>query len=149
MGNVRKIKSGKILKLNLHTKGYYCLTLFNNSKQFPFLIHHLVIEAFKGPRPTGYDIHHVDGNRLNNDCINLIYISKSDHNKIHYKYHPVKVVCSYGSAHGRSKLSEKEVIEIRTKYIKRIYSLNKLASEYNVCINTIHTIIKRVTWKHI
>lgn len=33
--------------------------------------------------PDGYEIHHIDGNRKNNDISNLIAISHEDHVKIH------------------------------------------------------------------
>ena len=54
-----------------------------------------------------------------------------------------------GSNHSRAKLTELDVINIRTNYDgKRDYSL-KMAKKYNVSWHTIHYILKRKTWKHI
>ena len=54
-----------------------------------------------------------------------------------------------GESFGTAKLTEKEVLEIRSKYIPVINSLGMLAKEYNVSNPTIYHIVKRKTWKHI
>lgn len=48
-----------------------------------------------------------------------------------------------------SKLTEKEVLEIRNKYIPRIYSIRMLAREYNVAYDSIWSIVNKQSWKHI
>lgn len=47
------------------------------------------------------------------------------------------------------KLTSKQVLEIRCKYIPRIYSQSKLAREYNVNQTTIHNIVHNHSWKHV
>ncbi|MGH7184527.1 MAG: DNA polymerase [Nitrospiraceae bacterium] len=47
------------------------------------LHHHLVADAYFGPRPDGHHIHHKDGNKLNNDPSNLTYIDANKHASIH------------------------------------------------------------------
>jgi group I intron endonuclease len=42
---------------------------------------------------------------------------------------------------GKTKLTEKQKNDIRAKYIPRKYTANKLADEYNVCKDTILTIL--------
>jgi hypothetical protein len=42
-----------------------------------YYIHTLVAEAFLGPRPIGFDIHHKDANRWNNTVENLEYVTRS------------------------------------------------------------------------
>lgn len=54
-----------------------------------------------------------------------------------------------GEQHGCHKLTEKEVIEIREKYIPRKYSARKLAKEYGVYHSTILRIVKHVIWGHV
>ncbi len=48
-----------------------------------------------------------------------------------------------------AKLTEHQVIEIRSKYIPRKYTLKRLAKEYNVNVSTIYAIIKDRSWKHL
>ena len=44
---------------------------------------------------------------------------------------------------------EKEVLEIRSKFIPRVYGRKKLASEYKITEATIKDVLQRRTWKHI
>ena len=48
-----------------------------------------------------------------------------------------------------SKLTEREVREIRLKYIPRLYGCPRLAKEYGVSLATIKAVIKQETWKHV
>lgn len=52
-------------------------------------IYRKIYETFHGPIPKdengrSYDIHHIDGNRNNNNIFNLIALSVQDHFDIHY-----------------------------------------------------------------
>ena len=51
--------------------------------------------------------------------------------------------------HPLSKLTDKEVLEIRKKYALINYTLDKLGKEYNVNPVTIWLIVNRKTWKSI
>lgn len=41
--------------------------------------HRYVWEKTKGPIPSGYEIHHIDGNRQNNNINNLECVAESEH----------------------------------------------------------------------
>jgi hypothetical protein len=56
---------------------------------------------------------------------------------------------SKGANHGTAKLTETQVLEIRSKYKPRIYTLKMLSQEYNISLEPIRRIIERRTWKHI
>ncbi len=60
------------------TKGYY--RAINN---FKCLMHRYVWEYYNGKIPSGYEIHHIDFDRSNNDISNLQLVSRSEHRKIH------------------------------------------------------------------
>lgn len=45
--------------------------------------HRLIWEKHKGKIPEGYQIHHIDGNKLNNDISNLQLLSAEEHTKHH------------------------------------------------------------------
>lgn len=59
-------------------KGYY--RELNNFKN---LMHRYVWEFYNGKIPKGYEIHHIDFDRSNNDISNLKLVSRSEHRKIH------------------------------------------------------------------
>lgn len=52
-----------------------------------------------------------------------------------------------GENNGRHKLTEKQVAEIRQKYIPRKYGIVKLAQEYGVSKSMISYITRRENWK--
>ena len=45
--------------------------------------HVVVWEQAHGPKPEGYDIHHIDGNGKNNALENLVCLTKSEHKLLH------------------------------------------------------------------
>ena len=63
--------------------------------------------------------------------------------------HRLKDKMSQGEKNGRAKLTEKQVLEIRQKYIPWKYSTTKLAKEYNITNQLIGMIICKKSWKHI
>ena len=78
-GEVRNDTTGKILKKQISTSGYYCLQLYNKGKILKY-VHRLVGEAFID-NPSGKpQIDHIDGNKLNNDLQNLRWVTISENN---------------------------------------------------------------------
>lgn len=61
--------------------GYYLTT--NNAAEPGRRLHRVVWEYFNGSIPTGYDIHHKDHNKKNNDIENLTCVSRKEHRRIH------------------------------------------------------------------
>ena len=47
------------------------------------LLHRLIYEDEYGPIPTGFCVHHKDGDKTNNAPNNLILLSKSHHHSLH------------------------------------------------------------------
>lgn len=85
-GQVRNKITGKILKPCINNRsGYYHIGLSIDGQHRTFYIHRLVAEAFIGERPDGYQINHIDGNKLNNRFDNLEYCSRSDNIKHSYR----------------------------------------------------------------
>lgn len=77
---------GRILKPRLQNSGYYFYSLYDGRGrdfQTQITVHKLVMTSFVGDN-TGYDINHIDGNKLNNHVSNLEYITHSDNAKHAY-----------------------------------------------------------------
>lgn len=53
-----------------------------------------------------------------------------------------------GESHPNSKLTSKEVLEIRKLYSQG-FSVKVIAKNYKVSVWNIHQIIKNITWTHI
>lgn len=67
----------RTLKQSLN-KGYAKVGLYNAGIPKWHFVHRLVAEAFLGVCPDGYEVNHIDEDRLNNSVGNLEYISHAD-----------------------------------------------------------------------
>lgn len=83
-GNVFSHKRNKWLDGNINHDGYrrYNLHVDNLSKKV--FAHVLVAEAFIGPKPNRCEVNHKDGNKLNNHCSNLEYVTGKENVKHAY-----------------------------------------------------------------
>ena len=67
-------RRGKILNLvPLGTDGYLCVRLSKDGHAVTRKVHQLVLEAFVGPRPPGYEARHLDGNNMDNRAPKLAW----------------------------------------------------------------------------
>lgn len=136
-GRLRKtFKNGKIIYLKPLKNGIsnkYVWAKIDGKKHY---IHKLVMEAFKGKRPDGYEIDHIDRNPLNNDLSNLRYVTKWE-NKLR------------GEEHARAILNENKVNFIRLFMGFEGINRRMMAQMFGVSRNTIADVITRRTWRHI
>lgn len=68
----------------INNRGYYHIISTEEGNLFKKL-HRLIYESEYGPIPEGHVIHHLDGNKLNNDLDNLIMMDAHEHNVLHKK----------------------------------------------------------------
>lgn len=64
----------------INKRGYMQTTIGKKG----YKIHRLIWECVNGEIPKGYDIHHIDGNKLNNSIHNLDMIKNSEHTIKHH-----------------------------------------------------------------
>ena len=76
----KQVYDGKTF--TLRNTGYFSLTTGNRT-----LMHRYVWEKEVGKIPSGYDIHHIDGDKTNNDIKNLECLSKADHTSRYSPHH--------------------------------------------------------------
>lgn len=76
---------------NVNKKGeYFTINLINKDIRITKRIHRLVYEAFIGEIPKGrnYYVHHIDGNKQNNNVENLQLLDAKEHSKLHRQRNP-------------------------------------------------------------
>ncbi|KKL95762.1 hypothetical protein LCGC14_1851380 [marine sediment metagenome] len=133
---------GRILKPGISYRGYPVVNLSNSRTKY---IHRLIASTFilnPGKKPS---INHKNGIKTDNRIENLEWCTNKE-NTIHAIKNGYYLK---GENIPNSKLTEKQVIEIRNKYIPYKYSAQKLANEYKMSAATISEIISNKIWKHI
>lgn len=85
------------------------------------------------------NVHHKDGDKLNNASSNLEILERSDHAAKHFAQRSKE-------EHPRAKLSIVQVKAIRVKWESGKSSLRNLAKEYGVCYGNIGMIVRNETW---
>lgn len=134
------------LKLRKTQCGYWGTTLKVDGKRVDVTIHRLVAESFI---PNPFDksqVNHKDGNKNNNSVENLEWVTPSE-NQIHAFLQGLSNQAN-GEDHYNHKLSENQVLEIRSLFSKG-WNKTALSIKYNVSRANIRKIIQRKTWKHV
>lgn len=137
-GKVRNWRGG--FKKNVFDGNYYGIILCINGIKISRRIHRLVGETFI-PNPNCLpDLNHIDCDKTNNHVDNLEWCTKKENIQ-----HAIKngLINQNGVNSCRSIFNQKEINEIRKKYIPYKYTTKKLAEEYGVCMQTIQRIINR------
>ena len=153
LGNIRTHDwkgSGRtvVLKPAKNKKGYLATILIDDEgNKKNITVHRMVAFAFLGlPYDMSLTVNHKNHIKDDNRPENLEYMTALDNARDAWdnglqKWH--------GENNGFSKLTEKQVLEIREKFIPFIYTKQQLAEEYGVKIGTIKDVILRRSWTHI
>ena len=80
LGRVRRV-NGRVLKNTLMKIGYYSVALSIRGKAKRRYVHELVASNFVEGNFSGSVINHKDGDKLNNNCSNLEYVSRKENAK--------------------------------------------------------------------
>lgn len=135
---------GKILRPgNLPPFGHRYVVLSARGRQRTRLVSRLMLRAFVGPPPKGKnDAAHRDGDATNDLLSNVRWTSRAGNEGdkvLHGR-------TNRGSRHGMSKLTEAEVIKIRS--LSHLYHKH-IAKRFKVSRGRISAIVRRACWKHI
>lgn len=121
-------------------KGYRLVLFRYEKRRRGFTVHSLVAEAFIGPRPSGAQVRHLDGDKLNNAAYNLAWGTPVE-NSADRVLHGTALL---GESNPRAKLSWSQVREIRS--LVRI-SRHEIARRYGMGRTTISAILDGKSWK--
>lgn len=119
-GSSVRLREGRVLRAGAQRSGHLTVAITQGNSR---LVHSLVMEAFVGCRPHGFDIAHLDGDPTNNSLGNLKYVSRSENIR-------------HNHAHGRTKVSPEGAREVRdwrlTPVKDRTMTLRGMATKFGV-----------------
>lgn len=139
-------KFGKVLTARVNNAGYLYVNLGIGGVVKSRYVHHLVAEAFHGPRPEDFIVGHGDDNKLNNRKDNLSYITPRENNLRAVQAGLLRP--RRGESHAFAKLTEDDVRQIRAR-VAAGESQNALAREFKVARSAIYQVISGRSWRHV
>lgn len=131
-GRVRSKRSGRFV--GSKSGKYMMVWLVGHGRRIHRRVHVVVAAAFRGPRPSGQVVRHLDSNKLNNRLGNLIYGTVLD-NRADDLRHGVY----------RSRLDPRKVTDIRRRAAAGERKPD-LAAEFGMALSTIYNITARRSW---
>ena len=138
----------RILSLNGCRK-YLHVDLWNERIEHHRPIHALVLLTFVGPRPSGLQINHRNGDKHDNRLENLHYCTASENVQHAIKHLGRNERIARGEDVGTSKLTIRQVCAIRREYAKGKTTHRALGRKYSVHHSQVGRIIRRQWWKHV
>lgn len=149
--NIKSIKlKSKFLSRQISRDGYVITSLSIDSKTSTQYIHRLVcLNYINNPDTINFkEVNHKNGNKKDNRMCNLEWSDRS--NNIKHGYDTGLFPKKIGSSNHSSRLTEKEVIQIKKdKKQNPSLTLKYFADKYNVDQSTISLIHREKNWKHI
>lgn len=138
---IRGVLGGRELRPGMCSNGYMLVALCQNGRPESRLVHHLVADAFIGPRPDGHQCCHNDGTRDNNALDNLRWDDTAGNQSDRVKHG----TSNRGERSSTAKLTEAQVLEIRAD--PRVQS--KIATEFGISRQNVSIIKRRINWAHL
>lgn len=129
-----------------HASGYRSVSLVGSpaTRGVTELVHQLVCEAFRGPRPDGLVCGHRDGDPGNNRAHNLAWITYTE-NEADKQRHGHTLT---GSKNHQSKLTEDDVRRMRELRATGV-NYADLGKQFGVSGAVAHRAVTGRSWKHV
>jgi hypothetical protein len=171
LGRIKSFKqdkiNGKILKCIRDSSDYLQIILYKNKKRIYKQVHRLVFENFIEKLEEGYDAHHINEDKEDNDINNLEskphsdHVSKHQKDKLKSEKHKIKMSNTRkekfkngelnfkGENCPSHKLTEKQVVQIKLLLKEGLLKLIEIANIFNISVSTIYDIKYERTWSHV
>ena len=148
LGRVKRIlggqgaRAGRCLSPHESSNGYLHIRLTTNGEKKIASVHGLVAEVFLGPRPSGMQIRHLDGNKKNNFVSNLAYGTAKENGQDNVRLG----VMPKGERVNTNVLTEKQATECFSLLAEQM-SPTQIAKLLNAPRNAVYKIKYGQTWK--
>jgi hypothetical protein len=141
-----KRRNPRVLKTWVDKGGGENAFLFGPDKKYHcHNVGHLVLLAWIGPCPPGQQCRHGPRGRRCHDLSNLCWGTKEENSADKTR----DGTDARGENNGRSKLTERDVLDIRDEYFAGGVSVRQLADRHKCTKTNVHDILRRKLWRHI
>lgn len=147
-GRIYSNLSHKFIKTKVTRRGYeyVCLYPQEGEKKY-FFVHRIVTLAFLGELPESLQVNHKDGNKLNNQLMNLEYVTHSE-NMRHALRTGLRNTIPRGAKHHAAKLTEELVREIRAYYAQGCKQAS-ICRFLNLKPPMVNEVVNNRSWCHV
>ena len=139
-GGYRRVK-GRTLSPGMMPFGHLCVSLWNK-KQKMKLVHHIVLEAFVGPRPIGAECRHLNGDPADNRLENLKWGTSKENSSDRLRHG----TSNRGERNPMRKLTEDEVFQVRILCEHSDLLQREIGEMYGLKQQAVSNIHKRKNW---
>jgi hypothetical protein len=135
---------GRILRPGFTEAGYPIVALAREGAQTMAYVHHLVLEAFVGPKPPGQECRHINGVEADCHHTNLVWGThlQNEHDKRDHG------TTNEGIRNPHAILTPVAVREIREMYATGI-PLHEIAPRYGIAKETVFSVVRMDTWQQV
>lgn len=140
-GNVKNVRTGKILGRRLDKNGYLNVYLYSNGKGTNKKVHRLVADAFLARDSNRDQINHKNGIKDDNRVGNLEWCTRSENTR--HAYHTGLLHSNMEDAiAARRKISDNDIVGVLDMRSKG-FRLKDIARRYDMSISGIHYICSK------
>jgi hypothetical protein len=136
----------KILKSGKNSRGYLVVILCENKIRKTSMVHRLVATTFLRNFGDKKTINHKNGVKTDNHLGNLEFVTQKEN--VQHSYN-MGLSNNRGEKSCLSKLTEKEVLQIRDLRGCGRFSQREVAEFYNCVESTVNAVVNRKSWRHI
>lgn len=144
-GGKRKVE-GVLLKFLPDKDNYSRVNLKKNQKGKTILVHRLVAAAFIDNKENKPQVNHINGIKNDNNVENIEWVTLSENRRHAYDTGLQNGINRRGEKNNFSKMTKKQVLEIRSTYKKGVVTYKELSAKFNISSGCIGSIIRKKSW---
>jgi predicted DNA-binding protein YlxM (UPF0122 family) len=145
--NCSRLVKGQIMKGTPDKDGYFKVIFYDKQNGKGYFVHRLVALAFIPNLENKLQVNHIDGNKQNCNLDNLEWVTSREN-----RIHAFKTGLQQGQIGENSPVSlltDDKIMEIVSLYKTNNYSMDEIATLFDVNNATISNVINGKSWTHL